>query len=237
MKKLVTVMNTIMIRKLTVVPAILGITALIISACSAGGGGGGGGGGNSESGNNLAANKNTSSELGQYSGSYSMTLKRQLVTCTDGVQSVSDTGYFFTGTGTTAIVHQGDRISAYNTQSGEETMTGTVYGTRFDLSVTSSLLSSVETDGVSGSGSMSGNFNSSGWSGEMLITARDQNLQCTFTLPFYGSKISTLEVQSPQSTLTRTTEELSDIISHEGATRILEKAFGVLSEADGQSGN
>ena len=120
MKKLVTVMNTIMIRKLTVVPAILGITALIISACSAGGGGGGG---NSESGNNLAANKNTSSELGQYSGSYSMTLKRQLVTCTDGVQSVSDTGYFFTGTGTTAIVHQGDRISAYNTQSGEETMT------------------------------------------------------------------------------------------------------------------
>jgi len=43
MKKLVTAMNKIMIRKLTIVPAILGITAMIISACSAGGGGGGGG--------------------------------------------------------------------------------------------------------------------------------------------------------------------------------------------------
>ena len=234
MKKLVTVMNTIMIRKLTVVPAILGITALIISACSAGGGGGGG---NSESGNNLAANKNTSSELGQYSGHYSLTAKRQLITCTDGIQSVSETGYFVTGTGTTAIVHQGDRISAYSSQSGEEFMTGTVYGKRFNLSLTASFLSSIETDGASGSGTMSGNFNSSGWSGEMLITAREKSAQCTLTVPFYGSKVSTLEVQSPQSTLDRTTEELSDIISHEGATRIFEKTFGVLSEADGQSEN
>jgi len=230
MKKLVTIMNTIMIRKLTVVPAILGITALIISACSAGGGGGGG---NSESGNNLAANKNTSSELGQYSGHYSLTAKRQLITCTDGVQSVSDTGYFVTGTGTTAIVHQGDRINAYHPISGKETMTGTVYGTSFNLTTTAAFNSNY--DGMTGT--VSGNFNSSGWSGETVITGRDGNMQCTFTMPFSGSKLSTLEVQSPQSTLTRTTEELSDIISHEGATRIFEKTFGVLTEADGQSEN
>ena len=38
MKKLVTVMNTIMIRKLTVVPALLGLVALIVSACAGSGG-------------------------------------------------------------------------------------------------------------------------------------------------------------------------------------------------------
>jgi len=38
-----------MIRQFTIVPALFGITALIISACSAGGGGNGDAGGNSES--------------------------------------------------------------------------------------------------------------------------------------------------------------------------------------------
>jgi len=57
MKKLVTVMNTIMIRKLTVVPALLGLVALIVSACA---GSGGSSGGSDES-NRSSSNSSTAS--------------------------------------------------------------------------------------------------------------------------------------------------------------------------------
>ena len=111
-------------------------------------------------------------------------------------------------------------------------MTGTVYGTSFNLTTTAAFNSNY--DGMTGT--VSGNFNSSGWSGETVITGRDGNMQCTFTMPFSGSKLSTLEVQSPHSTLTRTTENRQNSNSFpKGTIRIFEEAFGVSSETDSQS--
>jgi hypothetical protein len=232
MKKLVTVMNTIIIRKLTVVPAILGITALIISACSAGGGGGGSSEGGSST---ITSSKSIQLGDGQYSGRYLFVPKyTQYGTCTDGYSTYSDTGYFLTDSYTVSISQSGNRLEVHNIDTGEVTMTGTVYGSNFNLSPTAEMSSSTNSGGTKVNGTMSGTFYSSSWSGDFVITGTDSGAQCTFTIPFSGSK----EGYSTSRQINEELERYSNSSSlPEGTTKLFDETFGVLSEADSQSEN
>jgi len=196
MKKLVTVMNTIMIRKLTVVPAILGITALIISACSAGGSGGGG---NSESGNTEFANIRFSN--GGYSGYYSLVIaQEQSWFCADGSYwtSYDDIPAVFT-----AVDHKGDNIEIYQPSSGQKEAQGRVSGSEFEI----------EFPNATYGGWMQGAFTYDGWYGRVIFGGYKGSLYWEQSADFYGYKGS-LEnftgTTESEMNLSRLNREISD---------------------------